>query len=69
MKYATGGCPVKIGHNWAKEETHVAVMRGPHESNLAENVIALFPAEAKGKVASKQACMVIYDDIKVNILK
>ena len=47
QKYATGGCPVKTGKNWAKEEIHAAVMRGPHESALAEEAISHFFAEAK----------------------
>ena len=46
-KYATGGCPVKTGLNYTKEEIHAAVMRGPHESVLAEKAIANFTAEAK----------------------
>ena len=44
QKYATGGCSVKTGRNWTKEEIHVAVMRGPHESALEEEVIAHFSA-------------------------
>ena len=34
QKYATGGCPVKTVQNWTKEEIHVEVMRGTHESAL-----------------------------------
>ena len=34
LEYAMGGCPVKTGHNWTKEETHAAVMRVPHKSAL-----------------------------------
>ena len=52
MEYATGGCPVKTGRNWTKEEIHAAVMRGPNESDLIEEAIAHFSAEEKGKVAS-----------------
>ena len=66
LEYATVGCPVKTGRNWTKEETHAAVMRGPHESDFAEEAIANFTAEAKGKVASKQARLVLYDEIKRN---
>ena len=44
-----GGCPVKNGRNWTMEEIHVAVMRGPHESSLAEEAIAHLAAEAKEK--------------------
>ena len=36
QKYATGGCPVKTGRNWNKEEIHAAVIRGPRESSLGE---------------------------------
>ena len=46
-KYATRGCPVNTGRNWTKEEIHAAVMRVPHYSNLAEEAIAHFAAEAK----------------------
>ena len=42
-------------------------MRGPHKSALADEDIAHFYAEAKGKVASNQACLVLYDKIKGNI--
>ena len=34
--YATGGCPVKTGQNWTKEEIYAAVMTGPQESALAK---------------------------------
>ena len=47
--YATGGCPVKTGQNWTKEEIHAAVMRGPHKSVLSEESIAHFAAEEKEK--------------------
>ena len=36
-------------------------MRGPHESILADEDISHFSAEAKLKVASKQAHLVIYE--------
>ena len=69
LKYATGGCPIKTGRYWNKEEIHVAVIRVPHESALADDTIAHFTAEAKGKVASKRASLVLYYDIKGNIPK
>ena len=47
QKYAMGGFPVKTGRNWTKEEIHAAVMRGLHESTLAEEGISHFAAEAK----------------------
>ena len=36
LEYVTGGCLVKTGRNWTKEEIHKEVMRGPHESDLAK---------------------------------
>ena len=39
-------------------------MRGTHDSSLAEEVISHFAAEAKGKVAPKQAHLVLYEKIK-----
>ena len=56
--YATEGWPVKTGQNWIKEEINAAVIRGPHESNLSEESIAHFAAEAKEKVAPNQARLV-----------
>ena len=44
-------------------------MRGPHESSLVDDDIAHFAAEAKSKVSSKRVRLVIYEDIKGNILK
>ena len=42
------------------------MIRGPHESALAEEAIAHFAAEAKEKVASNQARLVCYEKIKGN---
>ena len=36
QNYVTAGCSVKTGQNWTKEEIHAAVIRGPHESALAD---------------------------------
>ena len=66
MKYATRGFPVKTVHNCTKEEIHAALLRGPDYSALADDAIAHFTAEAKIKVASKRAHLVIYDDIRGN---
>ena len=63
-RYATEGCPVKIGRNWTKEEINAEVMRGPHESALPEEAIAHFAAKAKEKAASNQACLVCYKNFK-----
>ena len=42
-------------------------MRGLHESALADEAIAFFADEAKYKVASNRARMVLFDKIKGNI--
>ena len=63
LKYATGGCPVRTGHNCTKEEINAAVLRGPYESALVDDAIAHFVDEAKDKVASKHARLVLYDYI------
>ena len=65
-RYATEGCPVKNGRNWTKEEINSAVMRGPHESDLSEESVAHFAAEAKKKVASNQSRLVCYKNSKGN---
>ena len=59
-----GGCFVKTGRNWTKEEIHAAVIRGPHHSDLEEESIAHFPDEAKGKVASNQSRLMCYKTFK-----
>ena len=66
-KYATGGCLVNTSRNWTKEEIDATVMKRPHESALSDNSVAHLAAEAKVKVASKWARLVLYDDIKCNI--
>ena len=53
-RYATEGCPLKTGQDWTKEDINAAVMRGPHESALSEEVIA----------ASNQARLVCYKTFK-----
>ena len=63
-RHATEGCPVKTDQNWSKEEIHAAVMRGPHESDLAEEAISHLASEAKEKVASNQARLVCYKNFK-----
>ena len=69
LEYATGGFPVKTGHNWTKKEIHAAVVKGSHESALVYKSIAHFAAESRVKLASKWESLVIYNEIKVNIPK
>ena len=67
LEYATGGCSIKTGRNWTKEEIHTAVMKDPHESALEDEAITNFATEAKVKVASNRARLVLCDKIKGNI--
>ena len=69
LEYTTGECLNNTGRNWTKEGIHAAVMRVPHESAFADKAIAHFSVEAKHKVASKQARLVIYDEIRGNTQK
>ena len=69
LECATGGCPVKTGRNCTNEETHAAVMRGPHKYALSDEAIAHYASEAKIKVESKRACLVLYDKIKDDLPK
>ena len=57
-----------LGKKRTKEEIHEAEMRGLHKSALAEEAIAHFAAEAKGKVASNQARLVQNEKCKGNLL-
>ena len=42
-------------------------MRVPHDSTLEDKAIAHFSAEAKGKLESKQARLVLYDEMKCDL--
>ena len=44
-------------------------MRVQYESTLSDDTIAHFAVESKGKVASKRARLVLYDNIKGNTPK
>ena len=66
-KYTTGGCPVKNGQNFTKEEIHATLMRGPNDSDLIEEEIYHFAAEAKEKMAQNQARLVCYESFKGNL--
>ena len=65
QKYATGGCPVKTVQNWTKGEIHAVATRVPHDSDLSLKAIDHFTAEAKEKVASNQARLICYENLKV----
>ncbi len=42
LDYAMGGCPVKTGWQWSKEEITAAVEHGPYESALSDEAIDYF---------------------------
>ncbi len=65
-KWATLGCPTQTEQPWTKEEIWVAVARGPHWSAISPEAIDHFAAEAAKKVCTKQARIVVWDDIKDN---
>lgn len=54
------------GREWTVEEMTAAVERGPHESSLTSEAIQHFAAEVLEKVATGQAKVVNWDDIKDN---
>ena len=66
LEYATGGCPVKTGRDWTREEIHAAVARGPHVSALSTEALEHFAAESAEKVAAGYCRLVKWDDIKAN---
>ena len=62
--WATFGCPTRTGRNWPKEEIWEAVERGPHRSAMSPEALDHFAEEVKEKIRTKQACLVLWDDIK-----
>ena len=65
-EWATLGCPTCTGKPWTREEIWEAVARGPHQSALSPEALAHFAEEAAEKVRTKQARIVLWDDIKDN---
>ena len=65
-EWATFGCPAMTGRDWTVKEMTAAVERGPHESSLTNEAIQHFAAEVLEKVATGQARVVNWDDIKDN---
>jgi hypothetical protein len=65
-EWAMLGCPTKTGQPWTKEVMWAAVARGPHQSALSPEAVAHFAAEAAKKVHTKQARIMMWDDIKDN---
>ena len=65
-EWATLGCPTHTGKPWTKDEMWEAVARGPHQSAMSPEALAHFAEEATKKVRTKQARIVLWDDIKDN---
>jgi hypothetical protein len=63
-QWATFGCPTHTGQPWSKEEIWAAVARGPHQSALAPAALEHFAVEAREKVQTNQARVILWDDIK-----
>ena len=65
-EWATLGCPTHTGKPWTKDEMWEAVARKPHQSALSPEALAHCAEEANEKVRTKQARIVLWDDIKDN---
>jgi hypothetical protein len=65
-EWATLGCPTRTGKPWTRDEVWEAVAHGPHQSALSPEALIHFAEEAAGKVRTKQAWIVLWDDIKDN---
>ncbi len=65
-EWAILGCPTCTGKPWTRDEMWEVVARGPHQSALSPEALAHFAEEAAEKVRTKQARIVLWDDIKDN---
>ena len=65
-EWAKYGCPAMTGNDWTLAEMGAAILCGPHESALSPEAIDHFATEVAEKVASGQARIVNWDDIKLN---
>jgi hypothetical protein len=60
------GCPTRTSRDWTLSKIQAAIHRGPHQSALKPEAIAHFKVEVQDKVEKGQACVVLWDDIKLN---
>ena len=65
-EWATLGCPTRKGKPWTMVEIWEAVACRPHQSALSLESLVYFAEEATEKVRTKQARIVLWDDIKDN---
>lgn len=66
LEYSKYGCPTQTGKDWTKQQIWEAVERGPHVSALSAEALEHFREEAREKVATGQAQIVDWDEIKDN---
>jgi hypothetical protein len=64
--WAQFGCPTCTGQDWSSAEIEAAISRGPHKSSLEPEALAHFAEEVNNKVNNGQACVVLWDDIRLN---
>ena len=64
--WAKFGCPAMTGKEWTLEEMEAAIERGPHASAVTPEAIEHFRQEVAEKVATGQARVVQWNEIKNN---
>ena len=62
--YAVNGCPTDTGKPWTIEQIQAAIERGPHVSALVPAAMEQLDMEVQEKVASGQARIVRWNDIR-----
>ena len=63
-QYAVNGCPTDTGAPWTLEQIQAAIDRGPHVSALVPAAMEQLDMEVQEKVASGQARIVRWNDIR-----
>ena len=64
-EYAVNGCPTNTGAPWTLEQVQAAIDRGPHVSALVPEAMQQLDMEVQEKVASGQARIVHWNDIRL----
>jgi hypothetical protein len=64
QQYAVNGCPTDTGAPWTREQVQAAIDRGPHVSALVPAAMEQLDMEVQEKVASGQARIVRWNDIR-----
>ena len=64
LQYATKGCPANTGAEWPLSQIQAAIARGPHVSALVPAAMTQLDLEVQEKVATGQARIVRWNDIK-----